>query len=83
MTKKKSTQMKYRIALTGFLCSLFILSCNNYKEAPAFPVIETEFKQPVSKSFEFSEPDTLVWTTKETNSLNRLPNKKFSWKKYI
>tara|TARA_R110002074_G_scaffold257269_3_gene429740 strand:- start:12268 stop:15984 length:3717 start_codon:yes stop_codon:yes gene_type:complete len=81
MTKKKSTQMKYRIALTGFLCSLFILSCNNYREAPAFPVIETEFKQPITKSFEFSEPDTLVWTTKETNSLNRLPNKKFSWKK--
>ena len=60
---------------------ILFAACADNNEIPPFPTAETEFKQPITKSFEFSKPDTLVWTTKETNSLNRLLNKKFSWEK--
>ena len=60
---------------------LVISACTNSKEAPAFPVAESEFKQPNTKTFAFSEPDTLVWTTKDPASLKQLPTKKFSWDK--
>ncbi len=77
---KKPTLLKPTIAIYVFIF-LAISACTNSKEAPPFPVAENEFKQPITKTFEFSEPDTIVWTTKNDASLKQLPTKKFSWDK--
>ncbi len=60
---------------------LIITACNNTKTAPPFPIDETEFKQPVTKNFEFTEADTIVWETKDPGSLKSIPTKKFDWDK--
>ncbi len=77
--KKPTTN--YQIAAALIFGILTINSCTNSNEIPPFPNTGSEFKQPLTKSFEFSEPDTIVWTTKETNSLGQLPVKKFDWDK--
>ena len=77
---KKPTQLRPTIAALVFIF-LVISACTNSKEAPPFPVAESEFKQPNTKTFAFSERDTLVWTTKNAASLKQLPTKKFSWDK--
>ena len=73
-------QIKGLWAIKSPLLFLIILftSCDNYKEAPSFPYLENEYAQPKTKSFEFSEPDTLKWVT---SKLKTLPIKKFSWDK--
>jgi signal transduction histidine kinase/ligand-binding sensor domain-containing protein len=77
--KKLTTFMKIFIPIVFTI--VLLAACTDNNEIPPFPYLETEYNQPNTKSFEFSKADTLVWTTKETNSLNRLPTKKFSWDK--
>ncbi|NNJ89651.1 MAG: hypothetical protein HKP53_09630 [Eudoraea sp.] len=66
---------------SGIFLLLFIIlaACNGSKEAPPFPVSESEFSQPLTKKFKFSKKDTIVWKTKEITSFANLPTKKFSW----
>ncbi|NNK10961.1 MAG: hypothetical protein HKP08_06425, partial [Flavobacteriaceae bacterium] len=61
------------------LLFLILAACNGSKEAPTFPELESEFRQPLTKKFKFSNEDTIVWKTKEITPFNRLPTKKFSW----
>lgn len=56
-----------------------ITACNNTEQTPPFPVDKTEFKQPVTKNFEFTQADTIIWETKDPSSLKPIPTKKFDW----
>lgn len=69
--------------ITSFILLCFLTGggCTNTKEAPPFPYLETEYNQPITKSFEFSEPDTIVWTKKDPTTLKLPPTKKFNWDK--
>jgi signal transduction histidine kinase/ligand-binding sensor domain-containing protein len=69
---------KFSIQTILFLLFILLISCNKYKETPPFPYNENEYQQPKTKSFEFSKPDTLLWTT---TKLKKLPVKKFLWDK--
>lgn len=77
---KKPTKL-YPIATAFVFVFLVLASCTNSKDAPPFPYMETEYKQPTIKNFEFSKSDTIVWKTKDAGFLNRLPTKKFDWDK--
>ena len=57
---------------------LFLISCNNAKKAPPFPVHENEYLQPESRSFTFSEPDTLTWVVQDPAKIKPLPTTKFN-----
>ncbi|MGB5377256.1 hypothetical protein, partial [Muriicola sp.] len=61
------------------LIFLFLAACTGSREAPPFPKTESEFKQPLTKKFEFTKEDTIVWKTKKTTPFNKLPVKKFRW----
>jgi len=63
------------------LLLVILAACNGSKEAPPFPVTASEFKQPITKNFEFSKTDTIVWTTKAPANLKPIPIKKFDWNK--
>ena len=70
----------FKITIIDFaLIALVMTACTNSKEAPPFPVGESEYQQPVTRSFEFSKPDTIVWTTNNNASLKQLPSKSFNW----
>ena len=70
-----------QVVLILFMQSILLWSCKDQKEAPPFPVYENEYEQPVTKSFELSQSDTLVWTSKKLPSSASLPTKKFDWDK--
>jgi signal transduction histidine kinase/ligand-binding sensor domain-containing protein len=72
---------KFQIRSILFLLIILLVSCNNYKEAPPFPYSENEYEQPITKSFEFSETDTIEWITKDPSQIKPLPKTKFSWNK--
>ena len=56
---------------------ILLVSCNKSKEIPPFPSFENEYDQPITKSFEFSEPDTLEKISMTPIRLNSLPKTKF------
>ncbi|HYM94041.1 MAG TPA: two-component regulator propeller domain-containing protein, partial [Chitinophagaceae bacterium] len=73
-----------------FVCALgiiFIEACNSVPPAIPFPENETEFSQPVSMPFKFSEPKKITWETPNPDSIkpitetkldfNKLPSKPF------
>jgi len=60
---------------------LFLISCNNSKKAPPFPVHENEYLQPKTRNFSFSEPDTLTWITQDPSKIKSLPTTKFDLEK--
>jgi len=61
--------------------SIFLTSCNSANDAPPFPKLENEYKQPITKSFEFSQADTLEWVTRDASLIKNLPTTKFNWDK--
>ena len=67
------------IKIAAFICLQVMLlwSCRNDKDAPPFPVHENEYLQPKTKSFSFSEPDTLTWITQDPSKIKTLPTTKF------
>ncbi len=65
--------------LTLAVVLLLFIGCKNTTEAPPFPVLESEFAQPQTKKFEFSDKDTLKLVS--TTSLKPLVTKKFDWDK--
>ena len=69
------------IKAVSLLFILFLISCNNNKKAPPFPAYENEYLQPESRSFTFSEPDTLTWITQDPSKIKSLPSTKFDWDK--
>ncbi len=72
----------FKIRMLEFaLLALVMTACNNSKEAPPFPVNESEYRQPVTRPFEFSKPDTISWIINNEASLKQLPVKKFNWSK--
>ena len=77
---KKSTIIKYS-SFYILISLLFITSCKENREVPPFPSLENEYKQPVTKNFEFSEPDTLIWKSKDPKDIKPLPIKRFNWDK--
>src|SRR5665213_467533 len=66
---------------------IFIQSCKNTPAAIPFPEHETEFSQPATMPFKFSEPKKIKWETPNPDSIrpitetkldfNRLPSKPF------
>lgn len=64
-----------------FLVIILLASCNNSKNAPPFPILENEYTQPITKSFEFSRPDTLTWITRDPSKIKNLPTTAFDWDK--
>ncbi len=60
--------------------SFLFVSCFK-KEAPPFPYGKKYSVQPIQKSIELSEPDTLKWNKISTRAYSDLPAKKFSWDK--
>ena len=64
----KPTTIKRTFSLP-ILLFFFIVSCTNRKEIP-FPVDETEFEQPVSKPFKFSEPQKILWNIPDPGSIS-------------
>ena len=64
-----------------FCLSLIVLSCQQKKEAPPFPVHENEYAQPEVKDFSFPEPDTLYWQPENIQPISSATPKKFDWEK--
>jgi len=77
----KQFRLNPQIGLLFLVLSIFLFSCRDEKKAPPFPVYENEYEQPVTKSFELSQSDTLHWTSKKLPSSASLPTKKFNWDK--
>ncbi len=75
--------IKYFIRVTILLLVqvLILWSCKEEKVAHPFPEFENEYEQPITKSFELSQSDTLVWTSKKFPAAASLPTKKFNWDK--
>ena len=61
--------------------SILLASCNGTNEAPPLPVLENEYEQPVTKSFELPQADTIAWVTRDPSIIKNLPTKKFNWAK--
>ncbi len=61
--------------------SILLASCNGAQEAPAFPVLENEYEQPVTRNFQFPQADTIAWITKDPSIIKNLTTTKFSWGK--
>jgi signal transduction histidine kinase/ligand-binding sensor domain-containing protein len=78
MKKPTRTNLAYLLLILAILC---VQACNNSKDAPPFPSLNSEFKQPITKSFEFSKTDTIQWTTVDKSKIKPLPVKSFSWDK--
>ncbi len=68
--------MKYFSLLLSFLL-LCVSGCRNTSDQVPFPAEETEFSQPVSKPFKFSEPLTIKWKTVGADSIKPPSIKKF------
>ncbi len=69
--------MKSFSLLLSFLL-IFAAGCRNTSEDVPFPTEETEFSQPVTKPFKFSEPLTIKWKTVGADSIKPPSTKKFS-----
>ena len=78
MKKSTAINLKYLFLILGIL---FLQACKNSKEAPPFPILKSEYAQPITKSFEFSKTDTIQWTTVDKSKIKPLPTKNFSWDK--
>ncbi len=78
MIMKRPTTFKLSLGIY-MLLFLFLAACTGSREAPPFPKTESEFKQPLTKKFEFTKEDTIIWKTKKTTPFSKLPTKKFSW----
>ncbi len=77
--KPRSKELHFQAII--ILMVILLTACNNSKEIPPFPTSENGYEQPKTKSFEFSEPDTLQWITKDPSQIKSLPKTKFSWSK--
>lgn len=79
--------MKYFSLLLSFLL-VCVSGCRNTSDQVPFPYEETEFSQPVTKPFKFSEPTTIKWKIVRADSikpptitkfsLDKIPSKPFS-----
>jgi hypothetical protein len=56
-------------------------ACRNSERNIPFPEEESEFMQPVSRPFKFSEPEKIKWTIKDPDSIKPLPEKRFDFNK--
>lgn len=54
---------------------IFFSSCGNRLELVPFPVTEQEYKQPVTKPFEFSKPQTIQWAQIPADSIKPITQK--------
>ncbi len=70
----------FNILFIGFFL-LLLNGCRHINDTPPFPVLESEYAQPETKKFEFSERDTLILVSK--TELKPLVTKKFSWDKML
>jgi len=68
MISKKPTKMKYRIALKGLLCCLFILSCNKPSKSESETTIG-DYKVPETIPLTFTEPEPFEWETITSDTL--------------
>jgi len=67
-----------RISVLLVFVLLFVVSCRNTPDAVPFPEDETEFSQPVTRPFKFSEPLSIKWRTVGKDSIKPPSIKKFS-----
>ena len=79
--RMNQTSILSAVKAVSLLCIFFLISCNNNKKAPPFPAYENEYLQPETKSFSFSEPDTLTWIVQDPSKIKPLPTTKFDWDK--
>lgn len=77
--KKIPINFQIKALLTCFI--ILLISCNSSKKAPPLPLLENEYQQPKTKTFTFSEPDTLQWVTTDASKIKPLPTHKFNWDK--
>jgi len=75
----KTTRNLSFLNLTFGVCLLLFIGCKNKNETPPFPIAESEFEQPQTKKFEYSQKDTVQFISK--TALNPLVTKKFNWDK--
>ncbi|MBN8578359.1 MAG: hypothetical protein J0L66_15545 [Cytophagales bacterium] len=60
-----------------FYALLLTYGCNNTSDTIPFPAEETEFTQPVTKPFKFTDPVTIKWRTVRADSIKPPTIKKF------
>lgn len=65
-------------AVLFFVLALCLASCWNSGDKVPFPENETEFTQPATKAFKFSEPVAIQWKTLGPDSIKSIPVRKFS-----
>lgn len=75
-TKIEGSMKLYSWLLSFFL--LLISACSNTSDHVPFPADETEYSQPVTKPFKFSEPLTIKWRNVGKDSIKPPTIKKFS-----
>lgn len=75
-TKIEGSMKLYSWLLSFFL--LLISACSNTSDHVPFPADETEYSQPVTKPFKFSEPLTIKWKNVGKDSIKPPSIKKFS-----
>jgi len=74
-TKMPGSMKSFSLLLSFIL--ICISGCRNTSDQVPFPAEETEFSQPVTKPFKFSEPLTIKWKTVSTDSIKPPSIKKF------
>lgn len=65
-------------ALLLIIVAFCVVGCRNNTKSVPFPSTETEFTQPKSKAFKFSEPVNIQWKTVGKDSIKPPTIKKFS-----
>ena len=70
-----------QLAFILLLQVAILWSCKDHNETPPLPVHKDFYLQPETRSFTFSEPDTLTWLTQDPSKLKPLPTTKFDWNK--
>ena len=73
-SKKKMIMKIYTTIL--LVLTILLASCNSSSEAPAFPVLENEYEQPVTRNFELPQADTIAWVTRDPSIIKNLPTTK-------
>ena len=71
----------YFLLFIGFIFTVFVPGCKNDVQHVPFPEQETEFLQPVSLPFQFSEPKKVKWEMPNPDSIKPVRDAKLDFNK--
>ncbi len=75
----KQIRLNPQIGLLLITLFVLLISCQDEKKAPPFPVHENEYEQPDIIDFTFSEPEKVEWITLDASKIKISQAAKYDW----